>query len=114
MNLEKWPDKVIIPFSICVQVIYNRFKRDEKVIDITVEDPSDEFRRIRNVIDVTHCKDLDSFSTDKIKTGLTTEMVKEANKNFKVRPHALHLSHIIWFEFYSLMFIGRLIASNAE
>lgn len=88
------PSKIVIPFSIRFQVIYNRFKFDEKVIDITVEDPSDEFRRIRNVIDVTHCKDLASFSTDQIKTGLTTEMVKEANKNFKVRPHVLHLSHI--------------------
>lgn len=52
--------------------------------DITVEDPSDDFRRIRNVIDVRNCKDLDSFSADKIKKGFTSEMTKEANKKFKV------------------------------
>lgn len=73
-------------FEISLQIIYNRFTTDDKVVDITVEDPSDDFRRIRNVIDVGLCKDLNSFSADKIKQGFTNEMVKEANKNFKVEP----------------------------
>jgi len=67
-----------------VQIIYNRFRCDEKVTDITVEDQSDEFRRIRNFIDVGLCKDLSSFSADKIKNGFTSEMAKEANKKFKI------------------------------
>lgn len=66
------------------QAIYNRFQFDEKVVDITVEDPSDEFRRIRNVIDVRNCKDLKCFAVDKIKNGFTTEMLVEAKKKFKV------------------------------
>lgn len=62
------------------------------MIDITVEDPSDEFRRIRNVIDVRHCQDLSSFSVDKLKKGFSREMLKETNKHFKVRPdHLFHL-----------------------
>ncbi|KAG4075417.1 hypothetical protein HA402_015070 [Bradysia odoriphaga] len=78
-----------------IQVIYNRFKFDDKVIDITVEDPSDEFRRIRNVIDVRHCKELPSFSPDKIKNGFTSEMVKEATKSFKINPRQCRIIYEI-------------------
>ena len=34
-----------------IETIYQYFKGDKSVVDITVEDPSDDFQRIRNFVD---------------------------------------------------------------
>lgn len=65
-------------------MIYEYFQKDPNVRDITVEDPSDDFRRIRNYVDTVLCKDLPSFSADNLKKGFSQSMVKEANEKFKV------------------------------
>lgn len=65
-------------------MIYNNFKDDAKVIDITVEDPSDEFKRIRNYVDTKLCRTLPSFAPEKLRQGFTRDMVKETKNVFKV------------------------------
>lgn len=67
-----------------MQIIYNNFKDDSKVIDITVEDPSDDFKRIRNYVDVKLCQNLSSFAPEKLRQGFTQDMVKETKNAFKV------------------------------
>lgn len=67
-----------------IETIYQYFIGDSKVIDITVEDPSDEFQRIRNYVDAKLCKDLPAFSPTVIKNGFTKDMVKEAREKYKV------------------------------
>lgn len=69
-----------------LEVIYNKFKNDPIVVDITVEDPSDDFRRVRNYVDAKLCKDLPAFSSENLKKGYSKNMIKEANKHFKINP----------------------------
>lgn len=69
-----------------IETIYQYFIGDSKVIDITVEDPSDEFQRIRNYVDAKLCKDLPAFSPTVIKNGFTKDMVKEAREKYKINP----------------------------
>lgn len=67
-----------------LEIIYDKFKGDPKVVDITVEDPSDDFRRIRNYVDAKLCKNLPAFSPEKLKKSFSKEMVKEAKEQFKI------------------------------
>lgn len=67
-----------------IETIYKHFQKDEKVTDITVEDGSEEFQRIRCTIDVKLCKELDCFTPEKLKNGLSEEMLKMAKQLFKV------------------------------
>jgi len=57
-----------------------------KVVDITVEDPSDDFIRLRDFVDVQNSlKLLECFSTlDKVKGGFNDSMIKEANEKLKL------------------------------
>lgn len=66
------------------QVVYKQFQSDPKVIDITVEDPSDEFRRIRNIVDIKLCRTLPAFSAGKLLLGFSADMAEAAKTNYKV------------------------------
>jgi histone acetyltransferase 1 len=67
-----------------LQAIYNHYIKDEQVIDITVEDPSDEFMALRDFVDVRNCADLPSYQSSVIKNGFTQEMAKQAREQFKI------------------------------
>ena len=41
-------------------------RADRTVVDITVEDPSDNFVRLRDFVDTRNCLELEAFSVDKI------------------------------------------------
>lgn len=69
-----------------IETIYQHFSKEGNVIDITVEDPSEEFQRIRNYIDTKLCKDLPAFSAKTIKKGFSKEMIKQAREKFKINP----------------------------
>ena len=66
-----------------LEAIYLYYKTD-KVIDITVEDPSDNFTRIRDFVDSKYCRNLMSFSAENLKKGFNREMSEEAQKEFKI------------------------------
>lgn len=65
-------------------VVYAQFQGDERVRDITVEDPSDEFRRIRNVVDVRLCRSLAVFAPDRLRAGFTAAMEKDVKERLKI------------------------------
>lgn len=81
---------VLAPFqklgvgSNFIKQIYDHYIGLKNVVDITVEDPSNEFRKMRNLIDSKLCKDLKSFSEDNLKKGFSKDMVKEARNALKV------------------------------
>ena len=58
--------------------------KDDKVIDITVEDPSDNFVRLRDFVDTRNCLKLSEFSKEKVLAGFTEEMTKAAAKELKI------------------------------
>lgn len=60
------------------------FIADQTVTDITVEDPSEEFQRIRNYVDASYCMKLPSFSEEKLKLGFSKDMMKEAKAAAKI------------------------------
>lgn len=67
-----------------IQIIYKKFQNDPKVIDITVEDPSDDFRRVRNYVDAKLCRTLPEFAPEQLRKGFSKEMAKAAKEKFKV------------------------------
>lgn len=69
-----------------IETIYNKFNRNDKVVDITVEDPSDDFRRVRNFVDAKLCMFLPEFAPEKLKGGFTKDMIEAAKKKYKINP----------------------------
>lgn len=49
-----------------------------------MEDPSDDFERLRDYVDARDCMTLSSFAPDKVKIGFTNEMEDEAKKKLKM------------------------------
>ncbi|KAI9552811.1 hypothetical protein GHT06_020691 [Daphnia sinensis] len=97
-----------------LNVIYRSFLKDSNILDITVEDPSDEFTRLRDFVDAQNCKKLPSFSKEKLHQGFTAEMVDEAQRDLKInkkqarrvyeilRFHATNLSDLEEYRAYRL------------
>uniref|UniRef100_T1PJU5 Histone acetyltransferase type B catalytic subunit n=1 Tax=Musca domestica TaxID=7370 RepID=T1PJU5_MUSDO len=69
-----------------VETIYKYYHNQKNVIDITVEDPSEEFQRMRNFVDCRLCMELKTFQREEIKKGFTKDMVKEARETYKLNP----------------------------
>ena len=49
-----------------LKTIYNYYMRDANVLDITVEDPSDNFVRLRDYVDCVNCRKLEPFSKENL------------------------------------------------
>jgi len=69
-----------------IQTIYQHYQKQSDVCDITVEDASEDFQRLRNSIDARMVRDLPAFSADKLKLGFSTDMAKEAKETYKINP----------------------------
>ncbi|XP_042894781.1 histone acetyltransferase type B catalytic subunit [Parasteatoda tepidariorum] len=67
-----------------LEAINNCYIKDSDVIDITVEDPSEEFVRIRDVIDSKNCQTLPAFSKENLLKGFSKAMTEAAKDNFKI------------------------------
>ncbi|XP_066978661.1 histone acetyltransferase type B catalytic subunit isoform X1 [Macrobrachium rosenbergii] len=67
-----------------LETIYGHFRNDSRVLDITVEDPSDNFVRVRDFVDSKSCLKLESFQPNKLLQGFNDEMVKEAKEKLKL------------------------------
>lgn len=70
--------------SKMLEAINNWYIKDPDVLDITVEDPSDEFVRIRDYVDCKNCETLASFEEENLKKGFSKEMAEEARTKFKI------------------------------
>lgn len=55
-----------------------------KVVDITVEDPSDDFIRLRDYTDSRNCLALSEFGKANLKKGYSEEMGTKANEKYKL------------------------------
>lgn len=53
-------------------------------MNFIVEDPSEEFQRIRDYVDCINCSTLSSFSKDNLKLGFNQSMATEAKEKFKL------------------------------
>ncbi|XP_046972141.1 histone acetyltransferase type B catalytic subunit [Vanessa cardui] len=67
-----------------LQAIYSHFIIQPEVVDITVEDPSKDFQRIRDYVDSKYCESLPAFHPSKLAQGFSEEMAKQACSKFKI------------------------------
>ncbi|XP_046480179.1 histone acetyltransferase type B catalytic subunit [Neodiprion pinetum] len=67
-----------------LSAIYRAYIGRNDVKDITVEDPSISFQRVRDFIDAQHCKTLESFSKSNLLQGFNKNMAIEASIRFKI------------------------------
>lgn len=66
-----------------LRAIYNTYN-NKSVVDIQIEDPSENFTKMRDILDCNLCKDLKSYSPEKLKGGFTKEMSDEALEKYKL------------------------------
>jgi len=86
-----------------LDTVYSEYKRDNQVIDITVEDPSDNFVRLRDFVDTKNCLKLPGFSKEKVMAGFTDEMANEAAKELKIcKKQARRVYEIIRLHYTSI------------
>ena len=66
---------------------------------IIVEDPSDNFQRVRTFVDTKNCLKLKVFQKDQLKEGFTHDMVHEARNKLKLSKvghfHKYHYQYCI-------------------
>ncbi|XP_071451696.1 histone acetyltransferase type B catalytic subunit [Hetaerina americana] len=67
-----------------LSAISSHYARDPSVSDMTVEDSSEDFQRVRDYLDAISCISLPAFSPPLIKKGFSPEMVDQARKKFKI------------------------------
>ncbi|KAI8437644.1 hypothetical protein MSG28_011895 [Choristoneura fumiferana] len=67
-----------------LKAIYSHFVILPEVIDMTVEDPSEDFQRIRDYVDCKNCETLPAFFPAKLQQGFSSEMVTQACAKFKL------------------------------
>lgn len=67
-----------------LQAIYTHFIIIPEVLDITVEDPSQDFQRIRDYVDAKNCEMLPAFQPAKLNQGFSAEMVSQACNKYKI------------------------------
>ncbi|KAJ8670297.1 hypothetical protein QAD02_001556 [Eretmocerus hayati] len=70
--------------SHLLRAIYREYLTREDVKDITVEDPSEDFQRLRDYVDAVNCSKLPSFSKENLMKGFNKTMVLEAREKFKI------------------------------
>ncbi|ESO13193.1 hypothetical protein HELRODRAFT_184879 [Helobdella robusta] len=98
-NYYAYPDKIrprisqvliLPPFqgkghcSTLVQTFYKRCWSDKSILDVAVEDPSDDFQRIRDFTDSLNCSKLTSYQPHYLTAGFSKEMVTEAREKLKL------------------------------
>ncbi|XP_048577478.1 histone acetyltransferase type B catalytic subunit isoform X2 [Nematostella vectensis] len=81
---------ILPPFQKCghgaelLRTADEQYITNPQVLDITVEDPSEDFVRLRDYVDCLACSKLDCFSPDKLRAGFTDSMAEEARKARKI------------------------------
>ncbi|XP_077300202.1 histone acetyltransferase 1 [Arctopsyche grandis] len=67
-----------------LQAIYSHYVSFNSVIDITVEDPSDDFQRLRDYVDAQNCETLPAFNPKILFDGYNKDMATQAQSKFKI------------------------------
>jgi histone acetyltransferase 1 len=69
-----------------LEVIYKHYQAKPEVCDITVEDPSPDFQKLRDTLDLQLLKDLPTFAPETLKNGFNVKIAQEAKEKFKITP----------------------------
>lgn len=86
-----------------LNTVYRNYLKDESVVDITVEDPSDNFVRLRDFVDTKNCLASTIFSQESVMAGFTESMAKAAARDLKLcRKQARRVYEIIRLRYTSL------------
>jgi histone acetyltransferase 1 len=89
--------------SRLLDTVYNDYRVDSTVVDITVEDPSDNFVRLRDFVDTRNCLKLEAFSKENVIKGFSEEIAAAAAKELKIcRKQARRVYEIIRLHYTSL------------
>merc|ERR1719378_658315 len=67
-----------------LRTVYKYYETNTDVVDMTVEDPSEDFVRLRDFVDCQRCKALPSFQREQLLTGFSDKMTKEARSGLKI------------------------------
>ena len=51
---------------VLIKMCFRSYRGDDKVVDITVEDPSDNFVRLRDYVDTKNCMELPAFAKEEV------------------------------------------------
>ncbi|XP_061548103.1 histone acetyltransferase type B catalytic subunit isoform X1 [Phycodurus eques] len=110
-NYYAYPDKtrprvsqmlVLPPFqgeghgAQLLEAVHRFYSSVPKVQDITAEDPSESYVKLRDYVLVKLCQGLPSFAEDKLHLGLSAEMVDEAQGKLKInKKHARRVYEIL-------------------
>nr|CAB3251832.1 histone acetyltransferase type B catalytic subunit [Phallusia mammillata] len=83
-----------------LSTIYQQYTNNSSVVDITAEDPSDNFQRVRDFVDAKNLAQLKAFCPANLKESYSKEMEKSAKENHKINKRQarriyeiLRLSH---------------------
>ncbi|KAJ3591774.1 hypothetical protein NHX12_006906 [Muraenolepis orangiensis] len=79
-----------------LEAIHRFYCTVPKVQDITAEDPSESYVKLRDFVLAKHCQALPSFCPDKLHQGFSEDMVKEAQDTLKInKKHARRVYEIL-------------------
>lgn len=67
-----------------LQSIYDYYKKQPATLDITAEDPDEEFIAMRDFLDCRNCLELPMFQPGRLKKGWGDEIYKEAQRKLKL------------------------------
>lgn len=67
-----------------METVVQKYISNGNAIDVTVEDPSDDFIRCRDFIDCKKCMDLDEYSKDNLLKGFCPAMQQVSLEKFKI------------------------------
>uniref|UniRef100_A0A8C8Y7H7 Histone acetyltransferase type B catalytic subunit n=2 Tax=Felidae TaxID=9681 RepID=A0A8C8Y7H7_PANLE len=110
-NYYVYPDKtrprvsqmlILTPFqgqghgAQLLETVHRYYIASPSVLDITAEDPSKSYVKLRDFVLVKLCQDLPCFSREKLMQGFNEEMAIEAQQKFKInKQHARRVYEIL-------------------
>ena len=74
----------VLRFCFSSDFAFRNYVGDDKVIDITVEDPSDNFVRLRDFVDTKNCLKLPAYSKSEVLKGFSEDITSAAAKDLKI------------------------------
>jgi len=67
-----------------LQTVDRFYIKDPQVLDITVEEPSYDFLRLRDYVDALDCLKLSAFAPEHLRNGFSDKMVQQAREELKI------------------------------
>ena len=72
---------------------------------ILVEDPSENFQRLRDFVDARNCMKLKSFQPEKLREGYDDDMPWEAREKLKINRVRKKIQVDLYFGFFPILTI---------